>query len=466
MSCAVLVIDDEKMLARNIESYLSRRGHEVQLAFNGDDGLAALETFSPDIVLVDFMMSRIDGLAVLRRIRETGSQFKVIIMTGHGDEKLAVRAMKEGAYDYLSKPVVLDKLKLLLDKAAGEDRIAGALAYYQESQAEKSGLAKLIGESAEARALKARIRRFLDAERRLLEGAPPAVLIHGETGTGKELIARAFHFDGPRRDKPFIELNCAAIPTHLLEAELFGYERGAFTDAKERKRGLAELADGGTLFLDEIAEMDLAIQAKLLRLLEDKRFRRLGGLRDETVDIRIIAATNQSIEKRIEANEFRADLFYRLCAIRIEAPPLRQRGGDVVFLARKFLRIHGGRYGRPDLRLAPAAEEALARYSWPGNVRELRNVIEHAVLLAPGETVAPEHLGLATTLSGPRGRGPISTSFALPEAGIVLDELESGLLTQALNQTGWNVTRAAKLLGLSRDTLRYRMEKYGIDAAQ
>ena len=312
MSHAVLIIDDEETLARNIRTYLTRHGYEARIAGSGEEGLAALDSFNPDLVLLDFQLPGMDGLEILRRIRTAARHVKVVMMTAHGGVPVAVDAMKAGAYDYLTKPLALSELKLLLDKAIGQEQLEGALAYYQNRQAERSGLNKLLGESPPMQALKRKIQQFIDAEERLTEGEPPAVLITGETGAGKELVARAFHFEGPRRDRPFVELNCASIPTPLLEAELFGFERGAFTDAKERKLGLVETANGGTLFLDEIGEMEPVLQAKLLKLLEDRRLRRLGGLRDQKVDIRVIAATHQPLEERVRQGSFRSDLFFRL----------------------------------------------------------------------------------------------------------------------------------------------------------
>ncbi|MBK7541030.1 MAG: sigma-54-dependent Fis family transcriptional regulator [Candidatus Competibacteraceae bacterium] len=467
MSNAILIIDDEATLAKNVKTYLARHGYEAQAAASGEEGLAQLDHFKPDVVLLDFQMEGMNGLDVLRRIRAEAPHIKVIMLTGHGGVEVAVEAMKAGAYDYLTKPVVLGELKRLLDKAVGQDRLESALSYYQGRQAEQSGLNKLLGESPPMLALKHKIRQFIEAERRLIDGEPPAVLITGETGTGKELVARAFHFEGPRQRQPFVEINCAAIPAQLLETELFGFERGAFTDAKERKLGLVEMADGGTLFLDEIGEMQLSLQAKLLKLLEDKTVRRLGSLRDQKVNLRIIAATNQSLEERVQQGQFRSDLFFRLRIIHIALPSLRERAEDIILLARAFLDSHGKRYGKPALRFTAAAEQALCHYTWPGNVRELRNGIEHAVLLAEDTHIEPQHLAVCPALTpAPPSAAPstLAAGQNFPQEGIDLERLEQELIVQALQHTGWNVSRAAKLLGLSRDTLRYRMEKYRLYA--
>ncbi len=467
MSHAILIIDDEAILAKNIKTYLSRHGYEAQVAASGEEGLAQLDSFRPDVILLDYQMPGLNGLEVLLRLRAEAPYIKVVMLTGHGGVQVAVDAMKAGAYDYMTKPVVLNELKLLLDKAVGQERLEGALSYYRNRQAERSGLHKLLGESPAILALKRKIHQFIEAEQRLIDGEPPAVLVTGETGTGKELVARAFHFEGPRREKPFVEINCAAIPTQLLEAELFGFERGAFTDARERKLGLVETANGGTLFLDEIGEMELSLQVKLLKLLEDKTVRRLGGLRDQRVDIRIVAATNQSLEERVREGRFRSDLFFRLRIIHLQLPPLREREEDVILLARAFLDGHGRRYGKTGLRLTPAAEQVLRHYAWPGNVRELRNSIEHAILLAETVSIEPQHLALCPALTPAPSTcavGDLLPCRHFPAEGINLEQMEQDLLVQALQHAGWNVSRAAKLLGLSRDTLRYRMEKYRLHA--
>ena len=459
MSLSILIIDDEATLAKNIKTYLSRYGYAARTATDADKGLQAIDTFKPDLVLLDYQLGDLDGLTVLRHIRERDSHIKIIMMTGHGNVEIAVNAMKVGAHDYLSKPLALDELKLAVDKISEQQRLEETVAYYHSKEAERGDFAKLLGESPPMQALKQKLQRFIDAEQRLGKETPPAVLITGETGTGKELVARAFHFSGQRHDKPFIEINCASIPAHLIEAELFGFERGAFTDAKERKPGLVETADGGTLFLDEIGELDLALQAKLLRLLEDKHVRRLGGLRDQQVDVRIVAATNQNLEHKVQRGEFRADLLFRLRIIQLELPPLRQRGDDILLLANTFLAYHSKRYGREHLQLSAAAKSRLCQYAWPGNVRELRNLIEQAVLLSDGTMIDVEHLPLNTAMLSQAENHANDTQDM---NDLNLERIENRALTHALQKTNWNITHASRLLGISRDTLRYRMEKYGI----
>lgn len=465
MAYTILVIEDEATLAKNIKVYLERHQYDVRTAANAHDGLHLCETLRPDAVLLDLHLPDQDGLAVLHQLRERDPHLKVIITTAHGNVQIAVQAMKAGAYDYLSKPLGLSELKLLLDKAVEHTRMEGALSYYHGREASASDLSKLLGEASVMVAFKAQIQQLLQAEYAMTDADLPAVLITGETGTGKELVARMLHYHGRRKDSPLVELNCASIPAHLLEAELFGHEQGAFTDAKGRKIGLLEAADGGTLFLDEIGDLDLALQAKLLKVLEDKTVRRLGGLRDRKVDFRIMAATNQNLEHAVRQGTFRADLYFRLRVIPLAVPPLRERGQDILLLARHFMQVHCRRYGKTLRRFSAAAEAALLRYSWPGNVRELRNVMEQTVLLSQHEIIEPEQLLLLPGLTlTPLVASPEPNRFLLPSQGICLEELERDLVQQALDRTAGNVTHAAKLLGLSRDTLRYRMEKFHLKA--
>jgi DNA-binding NtrC family response regulator len=379
------------------------------------------------------------------------------MVTGHANVEMAVEAMKAGALDFLTKPVALSKLVMLLDRATAEAQKDSELAYHRRRDGEGADLATLTGQSPGMQSLRATIRQLLQAEARLKDGDAPAVLVRGETGTGKELVARALHFNGPRRDKPFVELNCAALPAQLLESELFGHERGAFTDARERKLGLVETADGGTLFLDEIGDMEPGLQAKLLKLLEERTVRRLGSVREQHVNVRIVAATHRSLDDLVREGSFRADLFFRLRVVQLELPPLRDRGDDILLLARNFIAHHAARYGRPPPRLAADAEQALRRHGWPGNVRELRNLIEQAVLLCRGDTLELADLNL-------RAQPAAAPPVAEPAAPRTLPELEREALVQALMQTSWNVSRAARELGISRDTLRYRIDKHNLAA--
>jgi DNA-binding NtrC family response regulator len=459
MTRAVLIIEDELVLAKNIKTYLERHDYEAVAAHSGEDGIDKLDTFLPDVVVLDYHLPKMNGLEVLAQIQRKSACIKVIMMTGNATVEVAVQAMKAGAYDYLAKPVVLSELKLLVDRALGQERVENTLNYMQAKQASRSELKNLLGESPPMLALKEKIRRLSVAESSLSDNDLPAVLITGETGTGKEVVARAVHFEGPRKAHPFIELNCASIPAHLLEAELFGYERGAFTDARERKYGLVEAADGGTLFLDEIGELDLPVQIKLLKVLEEKKVRRLGGLRENRINFRIIAATNQDLERRVQEGKFRSDLYYRLRMVHLPLPPLRDRDGDIRLLARAFLAMHGARYRKPGLYFTREAEQKLLDWHWPGNVRELRNMLEQIVLMAQDDAITAAELLL------PAAPPPDRIETITPVAGsgaLNLEGMERQFLVTALGKSDWNVTQAARMLGLSRDALRYRMEKYSI----
>lgn len=468
MSCAVLIIEDEVTLSRNMKAYLERYNYDVRTAGSGEEGLQQFDSFKPDVVVLDFQLPGVNGLEILSRIRGIDPHIIVIMVTAYGNVQVAVDAMKAGAYDYLSKPLILGELKLLLDKAVGQTRMQGTLSYYKKKEAEESSLSNLIGESPPMHSLKEKIGQMIQMEAALPEGEPgPAVLITGETGAGKELVARALHYNGIRKDHPFIEINCAAIPGNLLEAELFGYERGAFTDAKEKKLGLFEAAEGGTIFLDEIAEVDISLQAKLLKALEDRIIRRLGSLRDQKINVRIITATNQPLEDLVRQGRFRSDLYFRFRVVNLLLPPLRERGKDILLLANHFLGIHCRRYGKKEMTFSKEAEDLLLSYSWPGNVRELRNMMEQTVLLSRKDVIGSDQLALNTGVSrtgaeknaGEESKGRI----LLPPQGVSLEEVERDLMVQALEQASWNITRAAKLLGLSRDTLRYRMEKHKME---
>ena len=457
MGYGALIIEDEPSLARNIRDYLEVDGFDARVCADGETGLRMLESFRPDVVVLDFKLPDMDGLEVLRRVKSKAGDAKVVMLTGHSSVQTAVEAIKLGAYEYLAKPVVLSELKRVVDRAIEEERTAGALSYYRRRV--QSGLDELIGEAPAMVGLRSRLEQLIAAEA-AMQASPPPVLITGETGTGKELIARALHFAGRRRAGPFIEINCAALPAALVEGELFGHERGAFTDAREKRVGLIEAANGGTLFLDEVGELDLGLQAKLLRVLESRTVRRLGASRELPVDVRVVAATNRQLRELIQVGRFRADLYFRLSIIGVEAPPLRDRADDVLLLAEHFLHLHARAYARPAPRLGDAARARLRDYDWPGNVRELRNLLEQIVVFHPGGDVEVPALGLlATGDGGPEDEGE---GFVLPARGLDLEELERNLALQALERTNWNMTQAGRLLNLSRDAMRYRVEKFNL----
>jgi DNA-binding NtrC family response regulator len=461
MGHGVLLVEDEATLARNIQRYLEKDGYDVRIAGNLREGWRDFEEFRPDVLLLDLNLPDGSGLDLLARARLQDRQVKIIVLTGHGSVQTAVEAMKAGAWDYLTKPVALGELKLLVAKALGQGRLEETLSYYQGRDARQGGLDAIVGASPAILALKQRIAALVGAERALPDGdVLPPVLVRGETGAGKELVARALHFDGRRAEGPFIEVNCSALPAQLVESELFGHERGAFTDARDRRIGLVEAAHGGTLFLDEIGDLDPAMQVKLLKVLEDRVVRRIGAVRERQVDVRFVTATNRPLEELVREGRFRADLYYRLSVVTLHVPALRERAGDAVLLAAHFLDLHGRRYRKPGLTLDADALALIARHPWAGNVRELRNVMEQAALSAGTETVlGPHNIALAPPpASAPRP--------AMADAAIqTLPRMERDSLVRALEQTAGNVSRAARLLGISRDTMRYRMAKHGLEHA-
>jgi DNA-binding NtrC family response regulator len=465
MSFGVLIIEDEAVLAKKIAKFLQRQGFEVRVAGNGRDGLDTLKAFLPDAVVLDFNLpGEMNGLEVLKRIRSFDPGIKVVMVTGQGNVRLAVDAMKAGAFDYLSKPVVLSELTLLIDRAIGQNRTEGQLHYFREKQATAGSLDQIIGDCDAIRAMKAQLSRIIEAAGRLREGTPPTVLVTGETGTGKELVARALHFGGPRSGRPFVELNVATIPSQLVESELFGHERGAFTDARERKFGLVEAADGGTLFLDEIGELDLPAQAKLLKLLEDRTVRRLGSVRDHVVDIQVVTATNRSLSHMVAEGSFREDLYYRLNMITVEVPPLRARDGDILTLARHFLATFGTKYAKPGLTLDDSACVAIMGHPWPGNVRELRNVMEQAVLHCEAPRISAAELAFpkSAAVRLETAPGPAAAGNDRVPPGTTLEAVERDLIERTLREVDGNVSKAARRLGITRDRLRYRIEKHGL----
>jgi DNA-binding NtrC family response regulator len=448
----ILIIDDEETFLKNAARFLEKAGHAVTTAMTGRDGLAAFAQCAPDAVVLDFRLPDQDGLRVIKQLRAQDATVPILMITGHGSIELAVEAMKAGANDLLTKPLALSDLRERIGVMTQRQRESSRLQYFEAKQ--RAADQSIIGESAGIRQLRARISRITEVGN--VEGLPP-VLITGETGTGKELVARACHFGSQRADQAFIELNCAAIPVNLLESELFGHERGAFTDARERKLGLVEAAEGGTLFLDEIGEMDLGLQAKLLKVIEDRKFRRIGSVHERQVNLRIIAATNQDLEERIRTGRFRADLYFRLRVLQLSVPPLREREGDAILLARHFLAEFSRRYRKAGLTLSRAGESAIVAHAWPGNIRELRNMMEQAVLLCAEAEIGPEDLFLPN---------PSRQPDRLPEPGSAsgssLDRVEREMLVKALTENGNNVSRAARSLGISRDTLRYRIDKHGL----
>ena len=452
----VLVCDDEMLIRLWLVEHLAEANLRTEGVESANELIAALERELADLILLDLRLPDGDGMDVLERVKAIDPTVPVIMMTAYGEVETAVAAVRAGAYHFLEKPVVLPELVLLIEKALESRRLRREIDRFRDGYRWQFADVTLVGRSAA-------LRRIADLITRVAaKGTPVNVLVSGESGTGKGVIARAIHARGPRRSQPFVSVNCTSVPEQLVESELFGHEAGAYTDAKDVKRGLFEIADKGTVFLDEIGDMPKAMQSKLLHVLETHEFRRVGGVRSLEVDVHVITATNRTLEESVAKGEFREDLFYRLNVINIRIPPLRERPEDIAPLAAHFVDELCRELGIPQREIAPDGLSALERYSWPGNVRELRNVLERVLLLEDGDTISLAHLPTEIGGQGAASAGSNAPTFVLPASGLDLEALEREFLCQALERTAGNKTSAARLLGLSRDTMRYRLEKYGI----
>jgi two-component system, NtrC family, response regulator AtoC len=452
MSATILVVDDEPLIRWSLAERLKQEGYSVVEAGTAKDALAQ---FGPqvDLVLLDYKLPDSDGLRVLKSMKAVDGDVPVILLTAFSTVETAVEAMKQGAYHYANKPFNLDELSLVVAKALETTQLRREVRALRASRSEPYAISRIVGDSAPMTHLKTLIQK--------VAGSPAStVLLTGESGTGKDLAAKTLHYNSDRASKPFMNITCSALPEALLESELFGHERGAFTDARQQKMGLLESADGGTVFLDEIGEMVPALQAKLLRFLEEKAFKRVGGAADVRVDVRVIAATNRDLEDAVKEGRFREDLYYRLNVVQIRLPPLREHPSDIPLLISYYVDIFNREFRKQVRGVTPEAMEMLRAYGWPGNIRELRNAVERAMLLAEGDRLTPDDFTL--------GRRPSREThmLELPEGGVNLETLERELVVQALRRTGGNQTKAAALLGLNRDQIRYRVEKFGLEKTE
>ena len=460
----LLVVDDEEAYRLLLKKFFTQEGYSVVLASCGKQGLESFEEIAPDLVLLDIRLPDIDGIEVLERMKRLNKECPVIMVTGYASVASAIKAVKLGAEDYMIKPLRLHELRVSVERILETPAVSHPA---QPSAAMgKDGFDDIIGDGS-------LIKSVLATVSKIAAVGSATTLIRGESGTGKELIARAIHLKSPRCDRPFVEVNCTAIPEALLEDELFGHEKGAYTDAKSQRKGLLELADGGTLFLDEVGHMNQTLQVKLLRVLETQTFRRLGGSKNIYVSTRIVAATNRDLEKALDDGSFREDLYYRLNVITIYLPSLRERGDDVIQIAEHYIERYNREYDRNMRGLSPGSKVFLKQYHWPGNVRELKNAIERAVLLGDGDIIQPEDLLIDRRPKEQRAQAAEPTvevadtgdvRVVFPPDGISLEAVEKKLIEEALRAARWNTTKAARLLHLSRDTLRYRMQRHHLDS--
>lgn len=456
----IAIVDDEELIRTWLSEHLNAAGYSVWCAATGEEATRLVADATPAVVLLDLRLPDVDGIDLIGRLHQIDRDLPIIMVTAYGEIEIAVEAVKAGAHYFLEKPVDLDDLLITIEKALETRQLRRQLAVLREQHRWQFAHVELVGRSAA-------MQRIAETVEKVARSESATVLLQGESGTGKDLVARAIHARSARSEQPFLEINCTALPEQLLESELFGHERGAFTDARERKRGLAELADGGTLFLDEVGDMPLGAQAKLLRFLEDSKFKRLGGTADIRVDVRVIAATNRDLGRAVEERSFRDDLYYRLKVVPLEIPPLRQRPEDITPLALYFVEHLSRDLKRQPPALTKETLRILESYQWPGNVRELRNVLERAMILEETDVIRPEHLpgeirGQPGEIDGSYEPAADIPSFPLPAGGLRLEDVERDLILQALRRTSGNVTQAARLLGVSRDTLRYRLEKHDL----
>jgi two-component system, NtrC family, response regulator AtoC len=449
----ILVVDDEPLIRFALNERLTEEGYSV-IEADSAAGALAKSSDGVDLVLLDYKLPDGDGIEVLKRLKERDPDALVILLTAHVSVDLAVEAMKQGAYHYANKPFNLDEIAVQVDKALETTRLRREVRALRASQAQPYSFDRIVGEGAAVVAVKALLKKVASSP-------ASTVLLTGESGTGKDLAAKVLHYNSARASKPFMNITCSALPEALMESELFGHERGAFTGADRQKRGLFEVADGGTVFLDEIGEMVPGLQAKLLRFLEEKTFKRVGGAVDIKVDVRVVAATNRHLQEEVKQGRFREDLFYRLNVLPIAQPPLRDRVDDIPRLVEFYVDVYNTEFKKRIRGVSADAMAQLQRHPWPGNIRELRNAVERAMLLTEEQT-----LGVGDFSPAGAATLRLGDAVELPPAGLDLEQLERSLVVQALERTGWNQTKAATLLGLNRDQIRYRVEKFQLERPQ
>ncbi|MBM4347066.1 MAG: sigma-54-dependent Fis family transcriptional regulator [Deltaproteobacteria bacterium] len=455
----ILVADDEKSMRELLDIMLKKEGYKITLASNGEEVMKLIEKDIFDLALVDIRMPRQDGISVLKRIKTVSPETIVIMMTAYASADTAIKAMKEGAYDYITKPFKIDEIKIIIQNALEKKHLENENLLLKKVVRDRYHFENIIGQGS-------KMLELYD----LMEKVAPTktnILITGESGTGKELVAKAIHYNSPRKDKPFVTLNCGAIPESLIESELFGHMKGAFTDAITTKKGLFEVADEGTLFLDEISELPLMMQVKLLRVLQDREFKRVGGTEDIRVDVRIISATNKDLEEAVRAKQFREDLFYRLNVIQIKLPTLRERKEDIPSLAGHFLNRYAEELGKQISQISPDALRILIQYDYPGNVIELQNIIERAVALENSQELTPSNLSSYLEEQSLNLNKRKGFDLEIPNEGIdlekIVEDIERTLLVKALDRTKGIKKKAAELLHINFRSMRYRLEKYGLN---
>jgi len=473
MPATVLIVDDESSIVFSLEEALSDANYRVITAATGEKALREAKDSSPDIVLLDMKLPDIDGLKVLKQIKSINPDIPVIMMSAYADVPTAIQATKHGALNFIEKPLNIEKIKIDIQNSIELEQYKGIEQFrFRQKLAnpldQDSPLDQILGNSIPIKTLK-------DTIKKIVESKATTVLIQGESGTGKELVARAIHYASNRCNKPFVDINCTSIADTLLESELFGHVKGAYTDAKNERKGLFELSDGGTLFLDEIGDMKMSMQAKLLRVLQERCFTRVGGSKKIYVDVRIVAATNKDLENDVQEGLFREDLYYRLNVVPIYCPPLRERGEDIIVLAKFFMDHFNRDFNKNVSRIHPQAEQILLSYHWPGNVRELKNVIERAILLHSEDVLLPEHLDISrkTNFENIRNgeqKPAENTEITQQENNVVtdideitLDEMEKMVIQRSLSKFNWNKNLVAKKLGINRTTLYTKIKKYNLE---